>query len=274
MFRIEKRHVKITDQQELPGPAQNAASQPQAAAPEMGEQPSFSAPESVAQAAPPQPEAPPQPLITEEMIAQAESQASELLEAARTAAEGILKEARANAEEMALEIRGQAWQAGHAEGVEAGMEALRQQGNALAADLEVLTQGLQAGKDDMYRRLEDDVIELSLAIAKKIVNTAIDRDDAVYGALIQNALNQMKLEGKLTIRLSQQDAARLFPGGTASFDLGDRRVVAQISADPYMKPGDCILESEAEMVDAGVDTQMAAITVAFEEIVASSSDKN
>ena len=40
------------------------------------------------------------------------------------------------------------------------------------------------------------------------------------------------------------------PGGVSFLD---------VSADPRMKPGDCILESELGVVDAGLETQLRAL---------------
>ena len=197
---------------------------------------------------------------------QAKEQADGLLNGARLMAATILEEARAAADQEALGIRGQAWKAGHQEGAEEARLTALEEGRRLADDVHALLDGLVAGREEQLARLEGDVIDLSLGVARKILGAALERDDEKYKSLIQNALSQMKREGKLIIRLPEDVAARLFEGNAAAFVLGDERVTATVAGDPFMKAGECVLESDAEQVTAGLESQLAAITVAFEAI--------
>gem|GEM_PF-4635804 len=272
MFRIDRRQVHIT---------QGAANLPlgQQAALDDRAQPSFSAPEIDIEAlladararaegllAEAQTKA--DALLTEARQAreEAKEQADGLLNGARLMAATILEEARAAADQEALGIRGQAWKAGHQEGAEEARLTALEEGRRLADDVHALLDGLVAGREEQLARLEGDVIDLSLGVARKILGVALERDDEKYKSLIQNALSQMKREGKLIIRLPEDVAARLFEGNAAAFVLGDERVTATVAGDPFMKAGECVLESDAEQVTAGLESQLAAITVAFEAI--------
>lgn len=301
MFRIEKRNVKITD---APGGKiiDKKYDQNSAAAPEGG-QPCFSAEnlppelrelvtrqlaeaeaarrdiEKLAQAEQQAAQRLREQLesrladaheqaerIKAEAQEQARSESGELISAARAMAEGIVESARERADAEALDIRGQAWKSGFAEGREVAEKQASEQGEALAHDLHTLIDGLNRGREDMVSRFEQDIISLSLAIAKKIVNVAIKKDDIIFEALIKNALNQMKREGKLSIRLSEEDCSRMFSNGSASFLLGGETVTVNVISDPLLKEGDCILESDAEIVDAGVESQIRAVAIAFERM--------
>jgi len=275
LFRIDRRHVQIAaGTASAPLGAQQTAGAQQAAK-EDREQPSFSAPEIDAEAIVEAARAEGETLLAEAKgeadalvleARQTKEDADGLLNAARIMAETILEEARAIADQEALNIRGQAWKAGHQEGFEEGRREVLEEGRRQAEDLHAFIEGLEAGREAQMARLEGDVIDLSLGVARKILGVALDREDELYKSLIQNALSQMKRVGKLTLRLPEAVAARLFRGSVATFVLGDERVTATVSGDSFMKVGECVLESDAEQVTAGLESQLAAITLAFEAV--------
>jgi flagellar biosynthesis/type III secretory pathway protein FliH len=191
-------------------------------------------------------------------------EAEAVLQDARVAAAGILDDARRDAEAEGLKLRGEAWQAGHAEGMLAGQAEMHQVGQALADDVETLVRGLEDGRAAFYAAAESEVIALTLAVAQKVIGSAVATEGELFKSMITNALGQMKREGELTIRLCPADSERLFPSGVAEFTLGDTRITCRVSRDPRLGAGDCTLESGAEQVGAGVSAQMAAITLAFQ----------
>lgn len=177
------------------------------------------------------------------------------------------------AQERADDIREQARRDGYEEGrAEAARELEDMKARQLdrqkedAAQLKRVLAEVERERDAMIDELEEDFIQLSLATAKKIINAALENDDTLIESMLQKALQQMKTDGKLTIRVSNAEFERFFSAGSASFVLGDGTVTASVVEESSMAPGDIVLESEGETIDAGVDSQLKKIELAFRQI--------
>ena len=120
---------------------------------------------------------------------------------------------------------------------------------------------------DYLARFEHEIVELVMAAVRKVVDGFSD-DDKVM-AVTRNALAIMRNQKQITLRLhpTQADVARrridellaAFPVVGYIDILDDSRVAS----------GACILESEAGLVEANLDGQIAALRTAFERILGS-----
>ena len=100
--------------------------------------------------------------VTQQIRLEAEKQAEE-----------ILRESREKSED----VRQAAWRKGYEEGIEAGRQAyqtLKKQENEL---LDAITQKFEAFESTLCQQMEDAVLQLSVDIAKKIVNSEIERNN-------------------------------------------------------------------------------------------------
>ena len=205
-----------------------------------------------------------------EIGAEREEQLKQIFAEAEKEAENILKQATIEAELKiqeaqiaAREIESRAWNSGYVEGKDDAEKALAQQLQEGAARIKQLILEIERARDEMFDEYETEFVQLSLAVAKKIVNVAIKKDDTVFDSMIKRALQQMKREGKIIIRVSSGEYEQFFSSGSATFVLGDESVTATILDDPAMAEGGCIIESEGQTINTGVDSQINYITLAF-----------
>lgn len=234
MFRIDKNFVKIQSPADLkiitsvetnsPGPGEKKETKPQTPDP--------------AQA-------------TREITKAAEKKAAAILQ---------------KAEEEAKSIRSQARRSGYQEGKDEALASYEVQMKKSAESVRALIREIESARDVMFERFEDDIINLSLSVAGKIVNAAIDRDaeNKFFESMVVNALKQMKREGKILVRVSEEQFNTFFSAGSATFVLGgDESVTVSVEGDPTLKKHDLILESDGETVNAGADSQLKYIAIAF-----------
>ena len=194
---------------------------------------------------------------------------------ARLRAERIIEDARKEAaaivltsRECAEEERRRAWQEGYAEGAEEGRrvctEKYEQKQKEDEETLKKVLEEVYEERKRTYEGLEDKIIALSLDIVKKIWDPAEEALGGVYESLIRNALKQIAPEGKIIIRVSSAEYERFFSSGTAFFELDKGvKVTAAVLRDASLEPGDCIIDTEDETVNAGLDTQLKFIKIAF-----------
>ncbi len=184
-------------------------------------------------------------------------------DAARLCAEEVLQRAEIDAEKLKTEARQLGYELGYNEGRAEG----EQQYDALINGhtetfINVLAELERAG-ETMISNMESDIIDLCFSVLRKI--TMFDRtvDGEIFKAMIKNAVSQVDLTGKVTIRLSHEDCARFFPDGVAVFDINDTSLVATVSSDPEFTDGDIAVDTESETVLASAETQLHNIEMAF-----------
>ena len=202
--------------------------------------------------------------IEQEAIKKAKAGAEKILEDARNEIAALMMAAREEAEEE----RRKAWQEGYAEGAEEGKRVCDEKHEVQTREddekLRRVIDELYTEKKRVYEELEDEVIRLSFDIVKKVIGIAEEDVGGIFQALIRNALRQIAPEGKVIIRVSPAEYERFFPSGSAVFHLDKGvTVTAGILRDASLGEYDCIIDTEDETVNAGLDTQLKYIKIAF-----------
>jgi flagellar biosynthesis/type III secretory pathway protein FliH len=215
--------------------------------------------------------------ILNDAEARAKARAMQIIEDAREEAAAILLEAREQVEEE----RENAWQEGYAEGSERGersydeklAEKLRENEDILDAKLREDNESLKNviselydERERTYNEIEEELVNLAIEIVKKIINPAEEAAGGIFESLIRNALRQTTLDGKIVIRVGPVEYERFFPTGSAFFEL-DRgvTVTASVLRDVSLGEGDCVIDTEEATINAGLDSQLRYIKLAFDK---------
>ena len=222
-----------------------------------------------------------------EIEAESDQKVKQMLEEAHEKAETIIKIAEIEAEEA----RKRGWDEGYAKGVSEGKleydektEAIvRETEQKLETKLRETEQKLEAKirEDDEQLRnvlselsseleridsqLDDQVAKLSLEIVRKIIGPAEDELGNVFATLIKNTLRQVSTEGKIALRVSQNEYERFFSSGSAVIELDNGvKVNASVLRDVTMNEGDLIIDTDEVTINAGIETQLKYVELAFE----------
>jgi len=113
--------------------------------------------------------------------------------------------------------------------------------------------------------MEESVTKLAIEIVKKIINPAEEELGNVYTSLIKNALRQVPNEGKIVLRVGAKEYERFFSSGAATIDLDSGVTVkAAVLRDVALNDGDCIIDTDDVTINAGIDSQLQYVALAFE----------
>ena len=214
-------------------------------------------------------EEPPPKEPEEDPVSYAQIQAEQILADARRRAEEIVDQARLEAEIKSQELyessRQSGLEAGRAEGVaqgvaqamEEGRKAQDRQAAALKAEFDEFLERAGAALD---RQMEDNVEELrdlAIAIAEKVVCVSLKSSSEVICRMIQTAIDKRKRREWAHIYIAECDAKHLskVPASlmAALSALSDRVRIIPMADD---EAGTCIIETPDEIVDASAATQM------------------
>ena len=194
------------------------------------------------------------------IVAEAEEKAGAILSEAKAQALAIVEKARAEADG----VREKARDEGYAEGSAKADGEIEKRCKEKSAALENLLTELSSTWDSFTCNLENEIITIVLETTKKVINVALEKDDKLFVDLIQNATSQIKHEGKIVVRVSKEEYNRIFESGSSrEFLINNEQIKATIIEEPLFEKGDCVIESEGETVNAGINSQLKYIELAF-----------
>ena len=237
------------------------------------------------EAAPPEPEPEPEP--EPDPVSFAQIQAEQIIADARRRADEILDQARLEAELKAQELyettRQSALEAGRAEGLsqgaaqalQEGQRAQQRQAEELAGDFDRFLERAGAALD---RQMDDNVEELrdlAIAIAEKVVSVSLKSSSEVICRMIQTAIDKRKRREWAHIYIAECDAKHLVrvPASlmTALSALSDRVRIIPMADD---EAGTCIIEMPDEIIDASAATQLNNIRTMLSDTPTGGMDTN
>jgi flagellar assembly protein FliH len=151
-------------------------------------------------------------------------------------------------------IQREAWEEayarGHAEGLAKGMEEARRQAKRLADALDVLAQPLR----ELDERVIDEVVTMTLAIARQLVRRELRSDPGQIVGVVQQAVSALPVAAqRVRVTLHPEDAA------TVREVLGEDRAAWEIVEDLTLTRGGCRVETEHSRIDASVERRLNAI---------------
>lgn len=148
----------------------------------------------------------------------------------------------------------QAFEAGYRKGADEGFQ---QASSQLKPVLEGLAQTLrewQQARRRLRREAERDLVELAIAIARRIVHRELNVDPQALLGIVKAALERLEGREVDRIRVHPADAALV---GSHLEQAGLEQV--RLIADPQLSRGSLLLETAQGTLDASVETQLEEI---------------
>ena len=146
---------------------------------------------------------------------------------------------------------------GYAQGERAGAEAAAARSEAVLQRLKQTVGELQALRAEMIHKTERQVVQLAIAMARRIVHREISLDPELLSAMARVALDRLGESATATIRLHPDDYAAT--AGSSHQADGVVRVVA----DPMVRRGGCMVHSEFGLIDVSADAQIQELATAL-----------
>lgn len=154
-------------------------------------------------------------------------------------------------------VEREAFTKGYAQGERAGNEAAAARGEVMLRRLAQTLDELRSLRGELVRRTEREVVELSLAMARKILQREVSLDQELMLAMARVALDRLADAATASIRLHPEDYS-LTVAARGSATVSSHGV--QIVADPAVRRGGCVVQSEFGSVDVGITAQIDELT--------------
>jgi flagellar assembly protein FliH len=207
-----------------------------------------------------------------------EREASQIVARASAEADRIIAHAKSNAERESLHIREEARRAGHQEGLAEGMtegqkaghdEALGIYSQALKDVAARWTQTLDILHQNMPAHVADakvDLVRLAIAIAERVTHQEALQNRGVAEATVAETL-KMVGQTRTVVLLIHPDELEAIETYLPDLLAKIRTIESvELTPDPSITPGGCVVRFGAGEVDARIETQLKRIA---DELLAS-----
>jgi len=212
--------------------------------------------------------------VVDDLMSSANEEVATILEKAKMAAEICLNEAN----QQVAPIKQQAYneghqkgyQEGHQEGIikgqQAGLAEMQQViDEAIARTQQLLVTGQQGAKQ-MILAAEEQIIEIALAVARKILAYEIAENPMVVLPLVKAALQKVSDQEEVVIRVAIDDFDAVLMAKKDLQTMVGREQALQIVVDNTIECGSCVIDTSYGTVDAKVDTQFETIKKALQGV--------
>lgn len=196
---------------------------------------------------------------TENEIKHASSEAGKIVGSAREQADKIIRKAKSEADLMMNKAT--------MDGYQSGLTAANEKINNLITELNLNAQELfketKLKLDNTFHELEQDAVNISLDIAKKILDVELDRNDNAVIPVVKQAIQNIKSKTEAKVILQAEELKKLEE--TEAFQMLKKESAGkfQFASDGNMNKGDVLVQTDSGVIDAGISTQFINISNAL-----------
>ena len=192
----------------------------------------------------------------EEMLQQANSTIDEMKQQA-------IREAALEAEQLKVKAAEEGKVEGHATGLRQGLDAAKQQMSAQLQQTCDQCNAMVAAAEQETRQIlqeaEPKIIELVMAISRKVIIDEVETRPTVVLELVRGALARVRDQNQIIIHVSPDDYEFIMQSRRILQSVVGAEQTLTVTADAVLGKGGCLIETSFGTVEAGIDTQLDSI---------------
>jgi flagellar assembly protein FliH len=203
------------------------------------------------------------PVIPKEQLSAYQRWEMGSFDAPRAQSKESLAAAAAGAErvrDIGARARAEGFAAGHREGLEAARGEALAETSARIARVNQLLQELGEDLNRFDRELAQEVVQLGLAVARKMIGATLQVNPEAVRESVEDALRQVvHFRGPITLAVNPEDA----PLVRAYLEASPPPNGWTVREDPLVAAGGCRIETAAGEVDSTLESRWHRITAAL-----------
>jgi len=159
----------------------------------------------------------------------------------------------------------QAWTAGHEAGKAEARAAQELQIAKVREEISNAVRDFSAARETYFQRVEQEVVRLTLAIARKVLHREAQVDPLLLTGILRVALDKIGTNTNTRLRANPSDI-RVWRDYFAQ--AHEHFPTPELIGDAEIQPGRCILETELGTTEIGLETQLKEIEQGFMDLLA------
>jgi len=177
--------------------------------------------------------------------------------------DSLISEAKKQAELIREQARQQGYEqgyrSGHAQAEKEMWETLGTFTQKMRRQTEKWMQALQQEEENYFAGLEDQMLDLTLQIARKVVKDEVKQNPETVRNIIRDALRRVHGFGMVRIKVHPHDLASARAARTTFLNIVEGIQGIEITEDRRVEQGSCIIETEHGTIDARLSIQMEEV---------------
>lgn len=158
---------------------------------------------------------------------------------------------------------------GFEEGVKQGKEeatkTYEKKIDELQSRITTILDNIELFKKKLYSNTELELLQLSLAIAEKVVNYELSVNKEAILNIIKKALEYIGNRDKIILRVAENDFETVSERKDFWIPVGERLKDVVIEPDPRIQRGGCIIESSSGLIDSRINVKFEEISSILEK---------
>nr|WP_275899536.1 flagellar assembly protein FliH [Bacillus piscicola] len=170
------------------------------------------------------------------------------------------------------EAFGNAEREGYSEGYQKGQEEGRSSFEAAITEARETIIAAKEEYEHCVEKAEPVILDLALAVANRIMYTALDREDSAWIEIVKNAIQEVKDHEDITVSVAPgqyEETIRHREELAALLGYGQNLT---IFPDADLKPWSCMIETPYGKVDAALDSQLTELKTKLHELLKEGND--
>lgn len=190
-----------------------------------------------------------------EMEKQLRTQADVILEQARAQGEQLKSKAREAAEEEKQAI----FEAAKQEGYESGRARLLQEQEEQAAAYAQKERLLTELFDQKTKELEPMASDVVIKLLEHLTGVCLETRKGIVTYLVGRALADAERSNTFLIKVSKEDLEEVRSAADNFRAMFEREVTLEIVQDALLKKGECMIETDSNIIDCSLGTQLEGL---------------
>lgn len=182
-----------------------------------------------------------------------------ILEKAKAHASEIVAKAKSDSEEMERLSREKGFNDGYEEGLQKGLESGQNELGAVVESLKSAIQEMRELKEDLHDKVKDELVDLIIDTTGKIVASEIETNRNVVVNTVKNALEKVRDKDRIIVRLNPEDIESIKVHKQELLNQIDGINHLEVTEDPKISRGSCLVESDSGKIDARVETKLLRV---------------
>ena len=193
--------------------------------------------------------------ISEEEFQKSKEEADVLICEAQKEAEQILMDAQS---QIQLQLQ-QAMEDGRNQGYQDGLQQAEQEILRKEKEIDEAARNQQRQLEEYIDGIEKKYVDVLIALLQKLTGVLIENRDDLMLYLIQTTVRDLKPSNKYCIRVSEEDIYQLESQKEQILqEIGEDATLEWIE-EKGLEKGQCVIETENQMVDCGFQTQLETL---------------
>jgi flagellar assembly protein FliH len=165
---------------------------------------------------------------------------------------------------IAAQREQQVWNAGHEAGKTEARAGFDRQTANMREELSKALQEFGAQRENYFQKVEQEVVRLTLAIARKILHRESQVDPLLLAGILRVGLDKIGSNTHTRLRANPSDI-KVWSDYFAQ--AHEKFPAPELIDDPEIQHGRCILETELGTTEIGLETQLKEIEQGFLDLL-------